>query len=371
VAQLASGRAAERDSAVARLTLLGPRVVEPLVASLAATSPSARLASLEVLERLRDPRSIPGLVALARDPSEAVALRAMELLSHHPEPRVARALAELLATGPAGRRRAAGLALARVHAGGAIEALDPLVGVLLDEDEGVDLRLALLDALASLDPPLPSRTLRPLLVRLVAGRDPVVAARAAALGRRRGGTSSRGEAREDLHLALEAARAPASVRALAKALEVVGSVASIPSLARALERLGPASHAAGDESEEAERQEARAAVHLALAALDSRIALFDLREAIEARPRAAMPALLEAAGRIGDASLVPALTRAASEEPALLEPCARAFAAIARRERLRRTSAALRAVQPPHRDALEAFWARARGARPLSRGCRG
>ena len=70
-----------------------------------------------------------------------------------------------------------------------------------------------------------------------------------------------------------------------------------------------------------------------------------------------LPALLDVVERVGDPSLVPALARAATEDPSLAEPCARAYAAIARRHRLRRTSAALRKVRPEHRPALEAFLA--------------
>jgi hypothetical protein len=109
---------------------------------------------------------------------------------------------------------------------------------------------------------------------------------------------------------------------------------------------------------------ARAALHEALAALGSRVALFDLREAVAVHPRAAMPALLRAASRIGDASLVPALARAVAEDTTLLDACAGTLAEIVARERLRRTSAVVRSVRPEHRAALERLWERARGPRP-------
>jgi hypothetical protein len=108
---------------------------------------------------------------------------------------------------------------------------------------------------------------------------------------------------------------------------------------------------------------ARVRVHAALARLDSRIALHDLRELVAAHPRDAMPALLRVAARVGDGSLVPALARAASEDPSLLGPCTEAYAAVAGRHRLRRTSPALRQVPARHRAALDAFLAASRPGR--------
>ena len=68
VRQLASERPAERDSAVAQLTLLGPRAVEPLLASLTEAPTPARMAALEVLERLGDHRARPAVLDLVHDP---------------------------------------------------------------------------------------------------------------------------------------------------------------------------------------------------------------------------------------------------------------------------------------------------------------
>jgi hypothetical protein len=108
----------------------------------------------------------------------------------------------------------------------------------------------------------------------------------------------------------------------------------------------------------------RAWIHEALAALDSRVALYDLRETLEARPRAVMPALLRAAARVGDASVVPALARAVAEETALLDSCADALAAIVAREKLRKASAARKAVRPEHRTAFDLLWERAKAKHP-------
>jgi hypothetical protein len=349
--RLASARPAERESAIAGLILLGPRVVEPLGAFLGTAGRAGRLAALEVLEGIDDRAALAPLLDLARDADEAVALRALEAAGGRPDPRAVEALAAILsAPGPASRRRAAARALARLQAAGLVEALDPLAARLLDEREEAGLRVAILDSLLAQDPPLAPRTLRPLLKRLASSADPELAARARATAR--AGIGER-LVEELMSPGLGPEAAARTIAALARR-----GATAIPVLQRALERLGPMRRGA-----DAASLRARAALHEALAALDSRVALYDLRETLETHPRAAMPALLRAASRVGDASVVPALARAVAEDAALLEGCAVALAAIAARERLRRTSAALKAVRPEHRSAFDLLWDRARDLR--------
>jgi HEAT repeat protein len=375
---LASERAAERDSAVAQLTLIGARVLEPLRASLADASREGRLAALEVLERLDDLRVLPLLLTLTEDASPAVAARAVELTARRPDPRSVPALAHALGPGPWSRRRAAVQALAGLHSAGVVEALAPLVDAAVDEEAEPRLRIAALDALLEMEPPLPPSTLRPLGRRLASSPDPKVAARATRLGpapgahtsgqRGRGDTVKRlrrgeaveGASLEQRHEALENTEHPAAVEALARTLGTAGGPASIPVLSRALGRLAAPPRSTGDPEA---RLAARAAIHTALATLDSRVALHDLRELVAAHPPAVMPALLAAAARVGDASLVPALARAATEDPGLLSPCGAAYTAIARREKLRRTSPSVRKVRREHRPAIETFLEAARRRR--------
>jgi len=413
--RLENERAAVREGAVARLTLLGPRAVEPLLAALRTASTRSRLGILEVLERLRDPRALPEILALARVPEPEVARRAVELAGAYPRPRATAALARVLAGNRSELRRPAAASLARIHAAGALEALNPLLDVLLDEDEDDQLRL---DVLASLSA-LPSRTLLPLLDRLRATASGALAAHATALRQRRGGGEAGPRdlvrkierlvtaraAEEDAIADLVAHGPPAlehllerlertaraseaerigqllsrfgepvterlqdaagksdsfiAVGVIARALGRLRAPASIPVLHRALERLDERSARSG---EAAAAAKAKAEIHRTLAALGTRIALYDLREMLLARPPLAAPALLEAAAAIGEPSLAPALAALAHDEPALLDDCAAAFSAIAAREKLRRTSAPLRAVKPEHRDALGRLWSRHRAS---------
>jgi eukaryotic-like serine/threonine-protein kinase len=374
---LGSERAADRESAVAQLTLLGPRVVEALLRALPTAGPATRLAALEVLERLRETRALPEIVALAQSADTNVARRALEVLGAFPVPRAAMALARILESAPAPLRRAAVCSLVRYQAAGMVEATDPLLDVLMDEREDDELRLFVLDSLAALDPPLDSRTLLPLLERLQGSTDPTVADRAASLkssaaGSRPGGIApsvpldARPDDAEALERELERSSDPKSVGPLADALGRVGRPSSLPVLARALERL---SRPDDDERVVIARAVAKGRVHLALAALDSRLALFDLREMLQARPVRALPSLLEAAARVGDASVVPALVALAAESRTLVDLCAGPFASIVRRARLRPTSAALKAVRPAHREALRELWERSsRSSAPATAG---
>jgi len=379
VEQLSSPEPAQRDRAVARLTLLGARAVEPVAASIASAPPAGRLAALEVLEAVDDPRALAAIVTLVSDRSDSVASRAADRLAAIPGRASVAALAEALTRGRAAVRRASVSALARLHGKGVVEALTPLVDLVVDEAADTRLRLEVLDQLGRLDPPLPRGTLRPLARRLAGSPVTALADRAADLAgvTRRdaepgaelldrlaaAGTSPADRRRAAaavrrmrpvpvarLRRIVDTTREPAVVAAIAELLGETADPASIPILARALGRLS------GDES----GLRARVAIHAALAALDSRIALHDLRELVAAPPRPLPEALLAAVERIGDDSLVPALARAVAEDPALVAPWGRAYAAIARRHRLRRTSAALRKVRKEHRAALEALLARSR-----------
>ncbi len=224
----------------------------------------------------------------------------------------------MAATAAAPLRRAAVVALGRLHAAGLVLATDQLLDVVTNEQQEEATRLKAFDALES----LPVKDLKALKQRLRSSKSSALAARA----------SGRLDPDRELLETTLRERTPASILVLH----------------RLLERF--------------EDPESRARVHTALAGLGSRIALYDLREMLEARPVLAAPALLDAAARIGDASFVPTLAALAADAPQLWEACAVAFASIAARERLRRSSRTSKGVRPEHRDALEGLWARTRAS---------
>ncbi|HEY6553011.1 MAG TPA: HEAT repeat domain-containing protein, partial [Vicinamibacteria bacterium] len=355
LARLESAAAAERESAVARLTLLGERVVPHLLSFLATASPTVRLAGVEVLERVGGPSSLGGLLPLTADPSEDVARRAIEATSASADPRAAEALRAVLSSGSAPRRQAAVQGLAQLHRRGVVEAVEPLLGLLLDGDEEETLRLEALASLSSLD----RRSLLPALQTLAKDRSLAIAEAAGALVSRRAGARSTEHRLPDraVQLSRELSRltapgtSPAEVQAIVATLVSRRSPALLPLLRRRLEALS--APAAPSDAESTARAKAR--IHLALGALGSRIALHDLREMLRARPPYAAHDLLAATDLVGDTSFVPALAALAADEPGLAAAAAPVLQAIVRRESLRRTSRVVTGLPPAHKTALEAL----------------
>ena len=377
VARLSSQSAADREAAVARLRLLGPRAVPAMLAVLPGSGPELRLCVLELLEHTPDPRALAEVMALCRDRDAPVARRALALL-----PRLWRAeggdrRGADPGRGPPDLRIPAVRALCGLHGRGVVEALEPLIDAILDEAEEERFRLEALASLQSVDPKT-AATLRERLARGT-GLVPAATTRTSfgtegepaspralldrlehqAMGPDETVRTARAleamgaAALPGLHAVLDRAADPRLVSALAEVAGRLHSPTSIPVLSRALKRLADLPRRATDEG----RREAASRIHVALAALDSRIALFDLRERLQAAPIGSAVPLLAAAERIGDASLLAALARLYAEEPAPRGAVASAFAAIVGREKLRPRSAALRSLKAEDREALEALWA--------------
>ena len=393
---------AARESALARLTLLGPRVVPTLVSWLPGASEPALLEAMALVECLQDARLAAPLAALFADPRPAVAARALRAAGALPGAESASALAGALATLAPPLRAEAARSLGALLAAGVVEALDPLLGLLFDEGEHDSARLAALDALAALSPaerdPLRRRlagsaspALRAAALgpdaprRPPAGEEPAHDALAELEGALRGGGGALPALERAVHAAgaaaaaealaragdpawktLQAALQPASctgaaVTALAEALAATGRPAAVPLLHHALRVLPP-----GPPPGSAEAW-ARARVHAALGALGSRIALADLRECLERQVRSpdatALLDLAAAAGAVGDPGLAPALGSLwAHHAGGARDACGSALAAIAAREGAPRVRRALRGVPAEVRSALEAILPGPRGA---------
>jgi hypothetical protein len=320
IATLGDGRPARRDAALARLTLIGERCVPQTLAALKSRTAAVRLGALAILERVASPRVVPEIAPVLADAEDSVAARGAQALAVLGGAEAAQALEGVLRSPRLAVALAAAEGLIRLQDRGVSEALEPLLGILFDEGGQDDVRLVAFASLAR----LPRAERAPLLKRL-------------------SGTRS-------VRLARAAAGRPGPE-----------GVTAIPDLHREIERLremgGPAMTPAA-------RDESRARLHLALARLDSRIALYDLREMLEARPLRAAGELLEAAQLIGDKSFIPPLARLAFEEPGLVGLCVAAFSAITRRESLERKSAVTRGVRPEHRAALDRLWTASREGPP-------
>jgi hypothetical protein len=307
VADLLGGEPLRRETALARLAILGARAVDRLVAALgSAISDDQRVAVLAALERIGDARAVPAASPLLRSASPDVALAAVSALRPH--------------------LNAADLAVAAAT-------LDALAGLLLDATRPPALRRAVLAALDD----LPPEVIAPLAARLDC--DPALALPLPAVP---DGSPAPAEGAHEWSLErLETDGLPESADAVRSAL-AAAPAAPLPLLHRLVVLIRQHEAHAG-EARRAEWLAARAAVHQALAARGSRVALYDLRETLEGTAPLP-PAMIGALKAIGDTSCLEPLASAlaATDEPWLQAHLTDAFTAIRQRERLTRRHAVIR-----------------------------
>ena len=384
IARLESPRASQREAAVARLTLLGERAIDHLLRAIPAASATTLLGILAVLDRLRPERALPALLGLCGHPEAAVARRALAAAATYRHPQAVPVFAERTSSGEREVALAAVRALVQLHDGGLDEALEPLVDVLLDESRADDLRLAATGVLAR----LPRRECRVLLARLSDSRSAALRAHVARVDRdprsapsparhdapaasatalvaqlEGGPAAAQGRAQRRLltlgasalpavHSALARGPSAHTLARLANVVAQIGNNTSVPVLAGALRHLTSRPDAVG----KADGARARVRLHVALAALGSRIAIQDLRAALAARPLVDAPDLLRAVGAVGDARLLPPLATLALERPELGQECQETLRMLVQRAHLRRTAPGVRSLPEPQRKALLALW---------------
>jgi hypothetical protein len=325
VADLGADRAVTRDTAVARLTMIGARAVERLMAVARSEAPAAaRAAALGALEAIGDPRARDAILRAVDDRDPAVAVAAI------------------------------GAARGYLRGGHGAEALDQLTRAALDRSRDESVRVAAIGVVGELE----LSTIAPLLEAL--RDDPQGGVRALArsvgsgssiLGRRRWGrretarretarreTAERETAQSDALKTLTAAARhdlPDDPDGLRHAIVREGGSTPLPSLLRVIEAVRERE---GQEppSRRAAWMAARAAAHLALANRGSRLGLYDLRESLESADMRLPVEFLAALSLVGDASCVEAVAaaHARSRDGWWREHLAAAFRAIVNREGL-------------------------------------
>jgi hypothetical protein len=287
IADVAGADEIARESAVARLRIIGARAVPRLLdlACASSASTASRLAALNALDGILDARGAKVVAHLLYESDAAVAAAAA-------------AVVRPFVTGPGGARL-----------------LDVLTDIVLDERRDARIRNAALTALSG----LPARTLKPLLERVQAHAETALA-------------TSKVESRirplpDD----------PTKVR---RRLAGPGSRASIADLHRVVGEIRSREQSAREPAERREWMTARAVAHQVLAARGSRVALYDLRESIEQAEGPLPVEFLTAVETIGDAACATAVAgafaSASREGPAdwWSTHLASAFRAIVERERL-------------------------------------
>lgn len=283
VAALAAEDAIARESAVARLTLVAPRAVDALLRAYQTAPSRARAGILRALEPAASPRALP-IAREALDGGDAdLQLAAVAVLR------------TLAASGRAPASR---------------DALDALMAAALDEARSDAVRDAAHDAAG-----LPAR-------------------------------APRSATDDDVWTAALEGRMPASPDALKRAVHARRTTARLTDLQRLADRIRGRERTEDDPARREQWRVVRGAVHQALAARNSRLALYDLRDSL-LEPERLPVAFLAAIEDVGDASCVETLAAAydassRSGDTWWREHVASAFRAIVQREGLTRRHAAIK-----------------------------
>jgi len=308
IAELTGGDALRREMALARLAVIGSRATTPLlaVASDGAQADHSRVAAFEALEAIGDTRILTTALAAIIGPSDDVAVAAIGAL------------------GP----------IARGDDARATKAFDRLASLATAADAPTGRRLAALAALEG----QPETLLRPLYEALAKDPASKVVAR---VTRRQAGAVEPLETLVDRELPLD----PGVVAAVARD---DGDRAPLATLKRAIEAVRGREANADDPAARAHWSVVRGVLHQHLAARNSRLALYDLRETLEGATGPLPVGFISATAVVGDVTCLPALARAwaesASDDRWWRDHVAEAFRAIVTREHLTRRHPALKRI---------------------------
>ena len=313
---LCGSDAVARETAGARLAVIGGRAVPHLVRAFEHTgSPVARAAILKVFETCRDRRGLDLALDIVDDAAA--------------DPKVLSAAVTVLG--------------AHLDGDDGARALDALSALALERDHGDLVRLQAADLLARA---LPTVT-APLRRQLAKDTSAAVRQWAAA-------ASAREAPAVDPRAALEAvADGAAADPVLLQALVADGAAGMpLPTLHRVIEQVRLREARLAAEADRVEWLRVRGAVHFALAIKGSRVAAYDLRETLAGATPALPPDFIAAAGLVGDASCLDAIAGALAAPPAALDnrdqrwrdDLIRAGRAIVQREHLTRRHAAVRKI---------------------------
>jgi hypothetical protein len=305
IAALGGADDVAREAAVARLAVIGARAIDHLLQEFPSANGRTRVGMLRAFEAAADPRTLPAARSALQDGSAMVQIAAIGVI------------------------RASLASSNRAVAG---DALDTLVTVALDTTRTGAVRLAAFDAVADGAPDASA----PLGTALSADADPDLRARFA--GGAEAATAGWQEA--------VAGQLPSTPASLKKMLAAHKSSARLTELQRLVDHLRGREQRERDAVAREEWRAVRGAVHQALAARNSRLALYDLRDSLLGTDRLPV-AFLAALEEIGDASCLEPLAAAydassRSSDTWWREHVATAFRAIVQREGLTRRHAAVK-----------------------------
>ena len=313
IAELESTDTLRRETAVARLSVIGGRAVTRLLA-LAGDDKAAvhaRLAALRALEAIGDSRSYAVAKSLAEGADVRLAIAAIGVLGE----------------------------LAQSDDANADKAFDKLTGLALDASIDSDRRVAACRALED----QPAKVVKPILDAL--SQEDSAAPVQAHAARAKAGASEPIDA-------LENAALPSDPAVLVAILREEGAGARVTLLRSLVDRVRERERATKSAAAREQWMAARGLLHQHLAARGSRLAVYDLRETLDAAASAKsagpLPVgFLAAAAAVGDAACLEPLAAcwmSASDDKWWRDHLAEAFAAIARREQITRRHAIIKRI---------------------------
>jgi len=421
VSQLGSRSRGRADSARARLSIIGARGVEVMIEALEGTNSRVRARVMPLLAAIGDPRGREPLIAMLLDRNARMRLIAARCLARFPAPDSVAALERALEKEKRRDVRVAAVhGLVEQYSGGQDGAIRRVLDVLLDPDEDCDLRVAAFSLLRALrlnqrrsivrrlcsdrsetvrqhaqrfatspapnssasaeemqgwlerlgddDYPVWNESVQRLSACGADVIDPLVDAmrvhaerpeycsRAGivlkSLGPRRG---------RALGQALERVIEPLPLQTLIEVIGALGEKSLIYRLKDLIDRLAdqPAGEAGFDPC-----LRVRARAHVELARIGSRVAIADLRDALNRSNGPTDFDMLSAVSRIGKRDELPLLLRAwTREDDFTRRKIAEAVRSIMKRERIRRNARILQTLLPEERKALEQILPPA-GSRP-------
>jgi hypothetical protein len=325
IAALGGDDAVARESAVARLAIIGDRAIDPLLRAYASAGATLRAGILRAFEVTAEPRAL----ASARD-----ALNAAAPETHAPAAAVLRAL------------------LSSSRSDAASAALDALVAAAVAVDRPSSARLAALEALGD----APADVVEPLRRTLATDPDPDVRAHAS------GGPHVPDRSDASAWEEAVSGQLPSSPDLLKRAVLLRRGTARLTELQHLVDHVRVREQRESDPARREQWRVVRGAVHQALAARNSRLALYDLRDSLLEPDRLPI-AFLAAMEEIGDASCLEPLAAAydassRSGDTWWREHVAAAFRAIVQREGLTRRHAAVKRAMARWPDAAADLMAR-------------
>jgi hypothetical protein len=317
IAALSETDEVRRESAVARLAVIGPRATDRLLAEFRRkdASDALRLSILRTFEATADPRALPALRdALASPVLAHTAVGALRSLLTAPAPSAA------------------------------TDALDALIPLILDRERDRGLRLAAYDAVRGMSPEIQGR----INAALLDDPDPVVLAQVTAPADE--DASSEAEWQEAL-----AGRMPRDPRLLLRAATSRADRAPLGELHRMIGDARRETESAGPLA--AEWTDLRGQLHEALARRGSTVALYDLREAVEGAQHSLPASFTTALALVGDESCLDGIASAytrTDDEP-WRSRLRQAFEGIAGREKLSADHASVKRIAARWPAAFEVF----------------